>query len=160
MTTLLSIIGLLALVLSVSIHNWRPQVTEPSRTPKPLARTIVNDPPAVAAGLYRQQVQPSVAIDLASLSSTSSQPTIAGTASGVNSISVIVRVPSAKFSGWAEIGAADNVPVSNGRWFIRLSDSVIPPTDDFPNGLHPGTYLIDAIADVDHQDTGTMTISR
>lgn len=147
-------IVVLMLVLILGIRSAKQQSTMAQLERRPTNDRL--DQPPIA---QQPRAEPSIAIDQATLLSTSSEPTVSGTASGVNLVSIIVRAPSAKFSGWAEIGTADNIPVTNGHWSIRLTESVVPTTDDLLNGLTPGTYLIDAIADVDHQETGMLTIA-
>lgn len=111
----------------------------------------------LASGTLTIVAQPSISIDAGSLTSSSAEPTITGTASGVREILISIDYappkPTVLFND-------EHVSVVNGRWSVKISKSSLLHTDIFPNGLTSGTYHVVAAVPYASPASGTLTITQ
>ena len=102
--------------------------------------------------------QPSVSIDASSLTTTSVNPTISGSANGVTNLKGLsLYSGSAMPSEQTELCAAANIHVTNGRWSVTLKCQM-STRDGFTNGLVAGTYKVTAYIDANNYKDTTLTI--
>jgi hypothetical protein len=141
---------ILAVIIIGSGTYWMSKDRTSAETPltatTTTAKTVAASNSAKSTEISKKPQQ-SISIDKVSLSATSSQPTITGSAYGITSIELSVGIQ--KSSGLFDVVRARNVPVVNNRWSVTLnrgSDSMIliwsQPESEFPYSLTSGEYSI------------------
>jgi hypothetical protein len=121
---------------AMSCKNSTPTNTQPTQ---PTTPTIPN------SGTQNTAPTQSASIDQSSLTTSSSNPVITGSASGVSGVSFLLTTSTHKIYDISY----SNIPVTNGRWLFYLSGSPLPVgtyyiTISAPNGeiLNYGTLTI------------------